>query len=261
MRLTTFILFLLGLSLSSYSQNFVSLKFEWTYTGQNIYVQNPFRAAMDSFCTKEAFVNGQRVNVSLQSSSYEIDLRPFLLKTNDTVQIEIIHDRSCRPKVLSNFHHPKKEYGYDTLIIQPQSLTWIMNGKLKMGIFYVEHFENNNWKIIDTNNVRTITDTVYTSSLKQHSGLNKYRVKLIRDNGEVLYSQQVEIVSTLPKLEIHLNSDKKIISFNRISPYELLNENGEILKQEESATIDMSSLKSGIYYINADNRVKKIKIK
>ncbi|HLG01961.1 MAG TPA: hypothetical protein VI731_00100, partial [Bacteroidia bacterium] len=71
------------------------------YQNKNIYVQNSFNQNGVGFCAYEVFVNGSRTTDEVNSSAFEIDLRPFNLSIGDNVEIWIFHKDGCEPRVLN----------------------------------------------------------------------------------------------------------------------------------------------------------------
>ena len=74
---------------------------EGNYQGKNLYIQNPFGSNGVGFCVSEVKVNGNITTDEINSSAFEIDMKPHKLNIGDKVEIKIFHKEDCKPKVLN----------------------------------------------------------------------------------------------------------------------------------------------------------------
>jgi hypothetical protein len=58
---------------------------EGNYQGKNLYIQNPFRSGGVGFCVSEVKVNGNITTDEINSSAFEIDMKPHKLNIGDKV--------------------------------------------------------------------------------------------------------------------------------------------------------------------------------
>ncbi|MFN6946533.1 MAG: hypothetical protein ACK4ND_16420 [Cytophagaceae bacterium] len=212
---------------------------------------------MVTFCTDSVFVNGLKILDYVQSSVYEIDLTH--LSMNDSVHIVIFHKNSCKPKILNQHHGcSRRDFRYLSFKVDKDSLYWKVKA-LKKGDFCIEKFENNTWNVykISWNQ----KDTILSYPEMHHSGLNKYRIKFIQDDGQVFYSNVQEYYSSKSPLKIHVNTEEHRMEFSRTLPMELLDPRGNCVTQGEVNQLNLITLAAGKYYLNTDNKTYKLIVK
>jgi len=242
------------------AQDTTSFSFTATYQGKNLYVQNP--VYNDSlFCTCEVKVNQREHAVFLASSSYEIDLSSY--KIGDTLQVQIIHYKTCKPKLLNPYTGHSRPLVFKSFSYLANILIWECYELKGKGMFYVEHFEYNNWETIEriSFEAKEKGDTAFIATVYPFSGNNKYRIKYIAENGEVSYSCVLEVDFEIEKLNVKINNEAKKIYFSRENDFYIMDERGIVVLEGFSTEGDISNLSSGVYYLNADNETKKFKIK
>jgi hypothetical protein len=236
------------------------LELSGVYQGKNLYVQNPFAGNMKDFCTNEVFVNDQKVMTAIVSSAYEIDLSH--LKLHEAVKVRITHKDDCKPKVLNpQVIRPSSSFQFSSFNVDKDHLFWASKGEKPRGKFYIEQFVNNRWIVVKelTGKESPILNN-YDAISSHHSGLNKYRVKYLENDGQVFYSSVVEFTSDLPALDVYPKrvSDKVYFNPSREANYEVLDAYGNVVKKGKGKEIIMSDLGSGVYYVDADNKTFKI---
>ncbi|MFL5729464.1 MAG: hypothetical protein ACJ75J_08260 [Cytophagaceae bacterium] len=227
------------------------------YKGKNIYVQNPLRPSDTLFCTIEVRVNGKQLMGYIHQPAYEIDLS--FLRLDDSFTISIIQADGCKSKILNGggCHFPIGA-SFKSLVLTNDSIRWKAKAVGK-GQYFIEHFENNSW--IKKDSAIQDQDSLYSRAISYHSGINKYRIKYIQDDGVVNYSSYAEFNSPLSPLKLSPDILNKKILFSRYSAYEVLNAYGAIIKKGTGNSINTDALKEGIYYINANNKTFKVILK
>jgi hypothetical protein len=236
------------------------LELHGVYQGKNLYVQNPFAANMKDFCTNEVSVNGVVKMTGIQSSAYEIDLSD--LKLQDPVTIKITHKDDCKPKVLNpTVIRPSSTFQFSSFNVDKDHLFWASKGEKPKGRFFVEQYVNTTWVIVkELHGKESPLLNNYDAISTHHSGLNKYRVKYLENDGQVFYSSVMEFTSELPPLEIYPKrvSDKVYFNPSREADFEVLDAYGNVVRKGKGKDINMEDLPSGVYYINLDNKTYKI---
>jgi len=77
-----------------------SIVVEGVYSGQNIFVSNPYSGEGNGFAVQKILLNGKVMHLEIQSSTFEIDLKK--LKAGDKVKLEIQYSASgAAPKVIN----------------------------------------------------------------------------------------------------------------------------------------------------------------
>ncbi len=91
------------------------LVYDIKYSGENLYIQNPF-SSIDTlpFCVTTVFVNDKELDLNF-ASAFEIDLSMF--QENDSIHIEIFHNKDCLPKVLNPIQKRTKKVKFESIEI------------------------------------------------------------------------------------------------------------------------------------------------
>lgn len=244
---------LLSLTLSA-SLSFADLEIAGVYQGKNLYVQNPFTSNMKDYCTQEVFVNDVRMMSSVNASAYEIDLS--FLPINEPVLVRITHKNDCSPKILNpQVVKIKTTFSFNSINLSDNSVAWSAKNEKPRGRYFIERFEFNLWRIVgETYSAET---DKYMVSLNHNSGLNKYRLKYMEENGNILYSEIQEYDSKLAPLEFYPIRVTDLLYLSRETDYEILDKYGNVIKKGVKKEIDLTDFPSDIYYLNADNRTYK----
>ncbi|MFZ5552396.1 MAG: hypothetical protein ACOZCO_04715 [Bacteroidota bacterium] len=232
------------------------LVLDGNYTGKNIYIQNPFNASGDDYCTIEVRVNGKKMLQSVKVSAYEIPLDSFGFKLYDSLHVEIEHYPECTPKVLT-YHNGNPRPTFEVTEISVDSsglLKWKTikeEGKL---FFIIEQFVWNKWiPVGEAGGKGLFSENSYEFQITPHSGKNKVRVKQAGGSGHVEYSSHVEFISNIPPVKLLSKKIKDKIEFSAETRFELYDVYGNIIKKGYLKEVDCSKLKKGGYYLNYDN--------
>lgn len=266
MRPIGLIVFLL-VSLATFNSHAGILTLSGVYQGKNVYVQNPFAGNQKDFCANEVYVNDVKVMSNIQSSAFEIDLSH--LKMQEPVTIKITHKDDCKPKILNpQVVKPSTAFQFTMFVVDADHLTFVTKGEKPGSKIVVEHFLYNSWAPVKefaakgnpfVNNYDAKHPSVGLDiKQKHHSGLNKYRVKYVDPDGQMIYSQIVEFKSDLAAITVYPTrvTDKVVLS--READYEILDAYGTSVMKGRGKEIDMTGKASGVYYLNTDNQTFKL---
>jgi len=227
------------------------------YQGKNLYVQNPFTGNMKDFCTNEVIVNDKVVLSNVQSSAFEIDLS--FLAMNDPVTVTIKHKDDCKPKILNpQVINASSNFNFQAVTSDIETITWVTKGEKPRGRFFVEQFKNNAWTTVkEISGKENPIINNYLEKSSHHSGLNKYRVKYLQNDGQVFYSQVVEFASDLKPIEMYPKRVTDKIYLSREADYEILDQYGNVISKGTKKEIDLMKASTGVYYLNVDNQTIK----
>ncbi|MBX9850426.1 MAG: T9SS type A sorting domain-containing protein [Cytophagaceae bacterium] len=229
------------------------------YQGKNLYVQNPFTGNMKDFCTNDVYVNDKLVMSNIQSSAYEIDLSH--LKEQEPVTVKITHKDDCKPKILNpQVIKATSQFAFSSFHVEKDKITWVTKGEKQNGKHFIEHFVNNSWVIVKEipGKGSVIINSYNEPAVSHHSGLNKYRVKYLENDGQVFYSQVLEFVSDLTPVDFYPKRVTDKIYLSREAEFELLDAYGNVVRKGNQKEINMSDLTTGVYYLNVDNKTFKL---
>lgn len=227
------------------------------YQGKNLYVQNP-PITETEYCTQEVYVNDVKIMSHIIASAYEIDLSH--LKMDESVTIKILHRDDCKPKILNpQVLKINSTFQFTSFVIDEKKLSWSTKGEMASGKMYVEHFLNNNWVVIkDISCHGSITLNNYQVESSHHSSLNKYRIKFLEKDGIAFYSKIIEFTSSKPPITFYPKKVATSVYLDRSTAFEVIDSYGNVVKKGVGKEIEMSNMKSGVYYLNFDNRTEKV---
>jgi hypothetical protein len=255
-RLLTGILLLLC-SMASYAGSVV---LEGRYQLRNIYLVNPVSADGVGFCVYEITVNGQITTDEINTQAFEIDLTLFNLKPGDPVTVVIKHKDGCAPRVLNpGALEPAPTFDCPKIECSPHGLlTWETTGEMGKLPFTIQQFKWNKWvNVGEVMGNGTAAKSVYKWQVGLTSGPNKFRVIQKSYEGEIRKSGVAEVMSNVLPVTFRYDRKTKVIHFSAENAYELYNVYGQIVKRGLGASVDLSTLPRGEYYLSYDSRTEK----
>jgi hypothetical protein len=227
------------------------------YHGKDLYVQNPFDGvSTSSYCVQEVYINGT-LKPHKEQGAFIISLN--YLKMDDPIEIRIVHKDGCTPKILNpNVFITNKSFKFSTFDVSSEGVNWTTVGEKPQNKYNVEHFVNNNWKIVGSvpSQGKPGTNT-YSLSTNHHSGDNKYRIKYEERTGQIYNTRIVDFKSNLAPVTFTPTKPKDKITLSREADYEILDHFGNSIKNGRATEVDVSDLKTGqVYYLVIDNRTE-----
>jgi hypothetical protein len=230
------------------------LEINGVYQGKNLYVQNPFTANMRDYCTREVYINNKKLSTSINASAFEIDLS--FLSVNDPVSIRIIHCSDCIPKILNpQVIKVKSTFSFSSVNLSESFISWSAKHESSKGRYFVERYEHNNWKIVGE--VYCDGLAKYQSRILHISGMNKYRLKYMEDNGNIIYSDVVEYLYESDPVTFYPKRVTDNLYLSREADYEVLDSYGNVISKGVKKEVSLSNLPTAVYYLNVDNRTYK----
>jgi len=256
----TILVFALALANRGFAQGGVII-LEGNYQGKNVYVQNPFSGNGVGFCVTEVLVNGNITTDEINSSAFEIDLKPFNLTIGQPVEIKIKHKEDCKPKVLNpEVLKPKSTFEVISIALEKDgTLKWSSKAETGKLPYAIEQFRWNKWvKVGEVDGMGTPKTNTYQFKVTLHSGLNKVRVRQTDYTGQPRLSKAAELTSDLPAVTFTPAKVTKEISFlSGDKPvetmYEIYDQYGNVVKRGYGSKVDVSNLSKGGYFLNYDN--------
>ncbi len=236
---------------------------EGNYQGKNLYVQNPFGSNGVGFCVSEVKVNGNITTDEVNSSAFEIDMKPWKLNVGDKVEIKIFHKEDCKPKVLNaEVLKPKSTYEIVSMEVDKEgTFKWSTKSETGKLTFAVEQYRWNKWvKVGEVDGVGTPVTNNYSFKIVPHSGKNQVRVRQTDYSGQPRLSKAAEFVSDVPEITFAPIKAKTDINFvSKGKPietmYEIYDQYGNVVKKGFGDKIDVSNLPKGGYFLNYDNKM------
>lgn len=233
------------------------LSISGVYQGKNLYIQNP-PISENEYCTQEVYVNDVKIMSHVLTSAYEIDLSH--LKMDEPVTVKILHRDDCKPKILNpQVLKVNSTFQFTSFVIDERKLAWSTKGEKVGGKMYVEHFLNNSWVVVkDISCYGSITLNNYQVEESHHSSTNKYRIKFLEKDGQAFYSKVIEFNSSKQPVTFSPKRVSTSVYLSRNVPYEVIDSYGNIVKKGTGKEIEMSAMKTGVYYLYFDNRTEKV---
>ncbi|MGE0569150.1 MAG: hypothetical protein AB7O73_14525 [Bacteroidia bacterium] len=189
---------------------------EGNYQGKNIYVQNPFTSNGVGFCVSEVKVNGNITTDEVNSSAFEIDMKPHKLNVGEKVEIKIYHKEDCKPKVLNpEVLKPKSTYEIISMSVEKDgTFSWSTKSETGKLTFAIEQYRWNKWvKVGEVEGVGTPVTNNYSFKIVPHSGKNMLRVRQTDYTGQPRVSKAAEFESDVPPIVFGPQKASKSISF------------------------------------------------
>src|SRR6185369_9372563 len=146
---------------------------EGNYQGKNLYIQNPFGSGGVGFCVTEVKVNGNITTDEINSSAFEVDMKPHKLNIGDKVEIKIFHKEDCKPKILNpEVLKPKSTFEVVSMTAEPDgTVKWSTKSETGKLAFAVEQFRWNKWvKVGEVEGNGTPTSNDYSFKVTPVSG-------------------------------------------------------------------------------------------
>ncbi len=235
--------------------NLVEFSIDGTYQGKELYIQNPFNPATNSFCIKKVTVNDQEYK-NINSSAFAIDFKQFNLKKGQYVEVKIYHEKGCQPRILN----PTALIGKSTFELlsfkaDEEHVRWTTRNETSEEPFYLEREEYGRWKVIAKvkgkgpggyNN--------YVVKVNHFSGVNKYRIKQRDVGGQWRYTEVLEYKSKKKPVSFYPKRVTDKLFFTEEVDYEIYDETGKLVKKGSGKEVDVSDLKPGVYIVYFDNR-------
>lgn len=230
-----------------------------TYQGDNLYVKNPFAASGVGFCVYEVTVNGATTTDEINSSAFEIDLSAYGFRIGDEVVVAIRYKEDCLPKVLNpDVLSPKATFSVQSIKVEDDKLVWSTlneSGKLP---FVVEQFKWNKWvKAGEVEGKGTPGANTYAVPVRLHSGDNRFRVRQTDSKSKTKLSPEATVKSSVPTVTFTPERVDDVITFSAPTMYEIYDEFGGIVFKGYGASVKVTGLQKGRYYINYDNKMER----
>lgn len=243
-----------------------SISIDGFYQGKNLYVQSSLCGDGFGLCATKVTVNGNIVPSQTGKGAFEINFNNLNFTIGEHVFIVIEHNDDCKPKIIN----PEVLLPNSTFIVE--SIKCDSNGKLNWTttnesgklVFQIEQYKWNKWIVIgEVNGEGNSSKTNYSFDIIPHSGENKIRVSQTDNSGKKRMSKEIKFVSTIKSPVLVTENNYQSIKFvadgkNIETKYEIYDAYGNILKKGLNDEVDFSNLSKGIYYINFDNKNKKI---
>lgn len=256
---------LLGLFAISLAGRAGVIVVEGNYQGKNLFVQNPFSEAGVGFCVYEVTVNDQVATDEINSNAFEIDMANFGLKVGDKVVVKIMHKDGCTPQVLNpEVLKPKSTFDIVKQQVTPDGLFhWTTTNETGELPFMVEQKRWNKWvKVGEVMGKGTPGENSYEFKVTPHSGENTFRVRQTDMTKKARFSQSVTYTDpSVAAITWSPAKPKDAITFSGNTLYEIYDQFGNIVKRGYANSVDVSTLKKDLYYLNYDNKMGETFIK
>jgi len=252
--LKSFILGLIGLVVLNISAATITI--DGTYQGENIYIQNPFNSASNTFCISEVLINDQ-IFPEINSAAFEIPLSTF--KLGQYVEIKIEYKDNCKPRILNaEALRSKSTFEIVSIKCTDDQIKFTTKNEANQEPFIVEQFKNNKWvKVSKLTGTGTDGYNNYNTAISHYSGVNKYRIKQRSLGNTHRYSKVLEYKSNKPPITYYPKRVNNEIYLSESTSFEIFDSFGAIVKKGIDEKVDVRDLEEGVYYLNIDNRTEK----
>ncbi|NOQ73169.1 MAG: hypothetical protein GQ574_14275 [Crocinitomix sp.] len=244
------------------SISFGHLHIDGIYKGENLYVQNPISEKGNTFCTDSVYVNGAKLEISIQLSVIEIPLDRLGLEKNDSLNIVIYHKKDCNPILLHVFKSITIPIKVRSLEVNSTGLmTWETMIEAPCYLI-VQQYKWNRWINLDT--IQTDKEAVfeaYSYQVELHSRSNKFRIQGLGYGSFKHTTHSIETKSLESKVSFIIDKSNHVLNFDAITCYELYDMTGELVTIGKDKSVSLSKFKDRKYVLCYDNSTTIIKLK
>jgi hypothetical protein len=221
------------------------LTLKGVYQGSNLYVQNP-SDGQGNYCIEKVTING-KVMQHPNSSAFDIDLSS--LSVGNSVEIRISHKSGCVPSILNpQAIRAREKFIFTSVNLSANYIVWATRGEKKFGQFFVQAKRNNSWHVARVISCKgSVADNTYRIPLTHRPGDNLYRIKYLEVTGKYFYSPEVNFTLTQEDITFYPRRVSTKLTFSKKVKYEILDIDGNKLKEGEGLSIDCTSLVTGTY--------------
>ena len=194
---------------------------------------------------------------NIKSSAFEIDLS--FLSLNEPVSIRIIYKEECMPKVLNAYVlRPSTTFQFSSFEVTESAVNWTTAGDKSQYVFTLEQFINNNWRIVKTIPAKMDSKGTYSLPITHQFKSNKYRIKVQdQESHEIFYSKVVDYELAEAPVTFYPKSVVTKITLSREADYEVRSLKGEVIKKGKGTEIPLADLKTGVYYLNINDKTER----
>jgi hypothetical protein len=225
------------------------------YRGKNVFLQNPILASGKTYCIKTISVNGKVMVSSPKSSAVQISLEHLSLDT--PVQIEILHDTTCSPKIL-NAYVLEENTGFRFIqtTVDNASVSWLTTGESPgKGEYHLEKLKIDGWEVIKIVPAKGNLDSnQYSLAVAHYSGDNQFRV-IYELEGRKYISEEFSFYSAQdPVSYFPVDEVETLLSLSRVTDYKIKTLEGKLVMQGIAMDINVEGLPYGEYLLIIENR-------
>lgn len=260
------ILFFVSIILQAKPQNnkVDQLTINGFYFGKNLVIINPLNG--DRFAVESVEVNGDRTSDEINSSVFEIDFSALGLNQGDPVIVKINYYIGAENPVVFNPDalEATSNFSFKSTFLEKKTekLAWIIEGSPGNEAFEVEQYRWEKWVRVGTVNSKdSVALNSYSFKIIPHFGKNLFRVKLVDPKGNIAYSTPVKLQSKTPEVMLLKTTVDLQLDFSGETLYQLYDEKGAKMLAGTGSSVDVSSIPSGKYWVNYDNKTELIKKK
>jgi hypothetical protein len=238
------------------------LKVKGVYQGRNLFVQNSLvDEKTGDFCITKVIVNGEEIPDEVRSSAFVISFDRMDIELGEDITILFTHKENCAPLIINpEVLKPLSTYKLLAHRVEDGFLVFETTQEASRLMFYVEEFRWNRWlQIAEVQGIGGPDDNDYRVKIYPCDGVNKYRIKQIDHLDRISYSDTLQLAFEVDRVKfLNKKRIKDSIEFSGETLYELYNEYGERVKFGGDASIDISDLMPGKYYLSYDDKVVEI---
>ncbi|HBG71224.1 MAG: hypothetical protein A2W93_02085 [Bacteroidetes bacterium GWF2_43_63] len=260
------ILFFVSLVLQAIPQNnnVDRLTITGYYFGKNLVVINPMNG--DRFAVESVEVNGNKTSDEINSSVFEIDFSALELNQGDPVSVNISYYIGAENPIVFNPDalEATSNFSFKSSFLEKKTekMAWTITGSPGTEAFEVEQYRWEKWVRIGTVNAKdSVSQNTYSCKIVPHFGKNLFRVKLVDPKGNIAYSTPVKLQSKTPEVLLVKTTVDTQVDFSGETLYQIYDEKGAKMLSGTSTSVDVTSLPSGKYWVNYDNKTELIKKK
>jgi hypothetical protein len=235
------------------------IELDGLYNGRNVYVQSPGEGS--DYCVTSIEVNGLILNDLPKQAAFEIPLDRQFLTVGDSVHIVIRHQDGCKPKVIHTagcVFSKKESIGHFSAT--DGLLSWTYQNPPPGYRWIVQQYRWDHWDSIGV----VLTDMDRTDYFFQvtsmHSGDNLFRLIGSTGNTRNGLSEELHVPGDHEPVEMTFHKRQQYVVFSAPTYFRLVNEKGQLVKEDSSQSFQLGELPKGVYFLLYDNYSARIKL-
>ena len=252
-----FVLIISGcfLIVSAYAQQ---IEMKGQYNGENLYVLNS-TSNDGAICVTEITVNGIKTDDEINSSSFEIYLSHLNLKVGEPVKIILFHKAGCTPMIINpEAVKLKNNFNFRFINVNRKGLLqWELEGEAGDDPFYIQQYRWNKWvNVGEVKREDSVSFNAYSFEITPHYGQNLFRVVQTDERGNTVFSSEGKYRTIVKEIFLVSGKVKNDLEFTSETLYEIFTYEGEFIRSGTDSSVDVSSLATGEYWVNYDNKTE-----
>lgn len=233
--------------------------YEGYYFDKKLFFENPYDDDTEEYCIKSVWLNGKKITEDTKATALEIKPEKYGIIKGQKLKIEVKHSSKCKPKLLNpQVIRLQDHFVFENVSLKGKLLEWKTINEKSTGQFFVEHFFNENWVVLEEVKI-TKMNGKYGTYVEHISGDNMYRIKYVEElpYHEETLSNSVEFFEDTKPCNFYPQNVEKKLHLTKDTYFEITDISGKHITYGKGMEIDVSKYEDGVYMLYFDNEIGK----